>query len=112
MDVLPKTGSRLQSNTTMAAARALVKKASASNQPISLAKNEILRALVTDLRPGIVKIRLANKQALVAKLEGHNEVFCFLYDAVDRFLVNGKLMVKQFLYNGMVYRAGWKAGFL
>ncbi len=96
MDVLPKTGSRLQSNTTMAAARALVKKASASNQPISLAKNEILRALVTDLRPGIVKIRLANKQALVAKLEGHNEVSI---GDVAAFKIlendNGKLTLKK-----------------
>ncbi|MDO5521379.1 MAG: flagellar hook-length control protein FliK [bacterium] len=74
MDTIQKSQSRLQSNTNMQAARSLIKKANASNQPISLAKNEIIRGLVTDLRPGFVKLKLANRQTVIAELEGTNEV--------------------------------------
>ncbi|MDO5292657.1 MAG: flagellar hook-length control protein FliK [bacterium] len=74
MDTIQKPQSRMQSNTNMQAARALIKKANTSNQPISLAKNEIIRGLVTDLRPGFIKLKLANRQTVVAELEGTNEV--------------------------------------
>lgn len=74
MESIQKSQARLQANTNLQTARALIRKANTSNQPISLEKNEIIRGLVTDLRPGFVTIKLANRQTVNAELEGTNEV--------------------------------------
>lgn len=96
MQSLPKTDSRFSSGPTQAAIRPLVKQTKLADQPISFAKHALLRGLVTDLRPGIVKIHLANKQAIVAKLEGTNEVSI---GDVAAFKIldndNGKLTLKK-----------------
>ncbi len=74
MESVQKPGSQLLSSNTNTSPKTAVHKIVAAEDTILLDKNQIIRGLVTDLRPGEVSLRLINKQAVTAHLEGHNEV--------------------------------------
>ncbi len=74
MDSVQKPGSQLIRQNTGTSQRPMINKPVNTDENISLEKNQIIRGLVTDLRPGEISIRLANKQAVAAHLEGNNEV--------------------------------------
>ena len=74
MEFVQKPGNQLISSNTGTPPRPTLHKAVMSDDHISLEQNQIIRGLVTDIRPGEISIRLANKQAVMAHLEGNNEV--------------------------------------
>lgn len=74
MESIQKPGNQLLSSNTTTAHKALIHNPVTTDEAISLEQNQTIRGLVTDLRPGEISIRLANKQAVTAHLEGNNEV--------------------------------------
>ncbi len=74
MEFVQKPGNPLISSNTGTPPRPTLQKTVMTEDQISLEQNQIIRGLVTDLRPGEISIRLANKQAVMAHLEGNNEV--------------------------------------
>ena len=74
MELIQKPNNQLIKTNTPSPQKAAVHKPAQTEEAISLEKNHVIRGLVTDLRPGEVSIRLANKQAVIAHLEGNNEV--------------------------------------
>lgn len=74
MESVQKPGNQPISSNTTTTHKALIHTPVTSDETISLERNQTIRGLVTDLRPGEISIRLANKQAVTAHLEGNNEV--------------------------------------
>ena len=74
MDSIGKPANSLTSKSNILASKAQSHKASTIPTSNTLAKNETIRGLVTDIRPGQITLRLSNKQVVTANYEGNKEV--------------------------------------